>query len=93
MLHAGGDCGSRLQECELMGGASNPATEAPAPSTVSRTVAPAVLQQLAPSVRYVDPAQSDVIMESGTKSPTVSPRSPPCRLCWQCGLLAARPIA
>ena len=55
-----------------MSGASNPATEAPAPSTISRTVAPAVLQQLAPSVRYVDPAQSGVIMESGTKSPTVS---------------------
>ncbi len=59
-----------------MSGASNPATEAPAPSTVSRTVAPAVLQQLAPSVRYVDPAQSGVIMESGTKSPTVSPLFP-----------------
>ncbi len=59
-----------------MSGASNPATEAPAPSTVSRTVAPAVLQQLAPSVRYVDPAQSGLIMESGTKSPTVSPLHP-----------------
>lgn len=60
-----------------MSGASNPATEAPAPSAVSRTVAPAVLQQLAPSVRYLDPAQSDVMMESGTKSPTVS-RLLPC---------------
>lgn len=59
-----------------MSGASNPATEAPAPSTSSRTVAPAVLQQLAPSVRYIDPAQSDLIMESGTKSATVSPPLP-----------------
>ncbi len=38
----------------------------------TRTVAPAVLQQHTPAVRYIDPAQSDVIMESGTKSPSVS---------------------
>ena len=75
-----------------MSGASNPATEAPAPSVVSRTVAPAVLQQLAPSVRYVDPAQSDIIMESGTKSPTVSPCPPLCKLYRQSGLLPARPL-
>jgi len=57
-----------------MSGASNPATEnAPSPSTVSRTVAPAVLQQRAPSVRYIDANQSNIIMESGTKSPTVRP--------------------
>ena len=55
-----------------MTGASNPATEAPAPSTSSRTIAPAVLQQRAPAIRYIDPAQSDAIMESGTKSSTVS---------------------
>lgn len=55
-----------------MSGASNPATEAPAPATNSNTVAPAVLQQRAPSVRYIDAAQSDAIMESGTKSSTVS---------------------
>ena len=57
-----------------MSGASNPATEnAPSPSAVSRTVAPAVLQQRAPSVRYIDANQSNIIMESGTKSPTVRP--------------------
>ena len=35
------------------------------------TVAPSVLEERAPSVRYIDPAQSNIIMESGTKSPTV----------------------
>jgi hypothetical protein len=43
---------------------------ASAPDT--RTVAPAVLEQHTPAVRYIDPKQSNVIMESGTKSPSVS---------------------
>ncbi len=45
---------------------------ADAPVDESRTVAPAILQQHTPAVRYIDPAQSNVVMESGTKSPSVS---------------------
>ncbi len=51
-------------------------TAAAATPTGSRTVAPVVLQQHAPAVRYIDPSQSNVIMESGTKSPTVSNHRP-----------------
>lgn len=67
---AGGDCGPRLQECELMSGLQVGSTDAPVDE--SRTVAPAVLQQHTPAVRYINPSQSNVIMESGTKSPSVS---------------------
>ena len=57
-----------------MSGPGSPATtQAPAPGPASsRTVAPPVLQQRAPSIRYIDVRQSDAIMESGTKSATVS---------------------
>ena len=57
-----------------MSGPSDPATtQTPAPGpTPSRTAAPPVLQQRAPSIRYIDAKQSDAIMESGTKSATVS---------------------
>ena len=57
-----------------MSGPSGPAdTQMPAPGPVpARTAAPPVLQQRAPSIRYIDAAQSDAIMESGTKSATVS---------------------
>ncbi len=37
----------------------------------ANTVAPSVLELRAPSIRYIDPAQSNIIMESGTKSPSV----------------------
>lgn len=50
-----------------------------APVDDSRTVAPAVLQQRAPAVRYIDPSQSNVIMESGTKSASVSAMSFSCK--------------
>ncbi|CAL8464871.1 g4406 [Coccomyxa elongata] len=68
---AGGDCGPRLQECELMSGLQVGSSDAPVDE--SRTVAPAVLQQHTPAVRYINPSQSNVIMESGTKSPSEFP--------------------
>ena len=39
------------------------------------TVAPSVLEERAPAIRYIDAAQSNIIMESGTKNPTVGPGS------------------
>ena len=70
-----------------MSGPSDTATmQTPAPGpTPSRTAAPPVLQQRAPSLRYIDAKQSDAIMESGTKSATVSqlPAAGQCCLLYQ----------
>jgi hypothetical protein len=46
-------------------------TSANAPND-PKTMAPAVLEQHTPAIRYIDPSQSNIIMESGTKNPTVS---------------------
>ncbi len=66
-----------------MSGPSDVATtQTPAPGpTPSRTAAPSVLQQRAPSIRYIDAKQSDAIMESGTKSATVSQLSAAGQCC------------
>ena len=74
-----------------MSGPSDPATtQTPAPGpTPSRTVSPPVLQQRTPSIRYIDAKQSDAIMESGTKSASVSrlPAAAQCYLLYQIMLL------
>ena len=53
-----------------------PATDGGSSNDDGHTVAPAILRQHTPSIRYIDPNQSNVIMESGTKSPNV--RAPTC---------------
>lgn len=55
----------------MSGPVSDAAPGAPT-ADAPNTVAPAVLEQHTPSIRYIDPSQSNVIMESGTKSANVS---------------------
>lgn len=55
-----------------MSGTESAADSAMSSPSSGRTVQPAVLAQKAPAVRYINPSQSNIIMESGTKSPNVS---------------------